>query len=62
MVNKYYDLAVMQPEVPATLREHYTGLDRHASDCVHCKACEERCPFKVQVSERTEKAAALFGI
>lgn len=62
MVNKYYDLAVMQPEVPATLREHYAGLDRHASDCVHCKACEERCPFKVQVSERMEKAAALFGI
>ena len=62
MVNKYYDLAVMQPEVPATLREHYAALEKHASDCLHCGACEKRCPFEVKVSERMKLAAGLFKL
>lgn len=62
MVNKYYDLAVMQPDTPDTLRAHYGELERHASDCLHCRACEERCPFQVSVSERMEKAEKLFGL
>lgn len=61
MVNKLYDLAIMQPEVPATVRAHYQTLSKNASDCVHCKGCETRCPFGVPVSERMERAAKLFG-
>ena len=61
MVNKLYDLAQMQPELPASLREHYAALPRRAGDCVGCRGCEERCPFGVPVAERMEKAAALFG-
>ncbi len=61
MVNKLYDLAVMQPTLPASLREHYAALPRRAGDCVGCRGCEERCPFGVKVAERMEKAAALFG-
>lgn len=61
MINKFYDLAVMQPEVPATVREHYLSLDGKASECIGCRACEERCPFGVSIAERMEKAAALFG-
>ncbi len=60
MVNKLYDLAVMQPEVPPSLREHYFSLEHHASECISCKGCEKRCPFGVNVSERMKKTAALF--
>ena len=61
MVNKLYDLATMQPEVPATLRAHYQQLSANAGDCVGCKACEARCPFGVPVASRMEKAAKLLG-
>ncbi|QHQ63329.1 aldo/keto reductase [Anaerocolumna sedimenticola] len=61
MVNKLYDLAVMQEEIPATVRAHYTGLSANASHCISCKACEKRCPFGVAISGRMEKAAGLFA-
>ncbi len=61
MVNKYYDLATMQKEVPATVRAHYLALDRHAGACIGCRSCEGRCPFGVKISERMKKTAELFG-
>ncbi len=61
MVNKLYDLAVMQPEVPASVREHYFALSRRADECLGCRQCESRCPFGVPVSRRMAEAAALFG-
>ena len=61
MINKYYDLAAMQPEVPATVRSHYELLEHHASDCIGCQECESRCPFGVPIAERMRKAAELFG-
>ena len=61
MVNKLYDLAVMQPEVPAPVREHYFALSRRADECLGCRQCESRCPFGVPVSRRMAEAAALFG-
>ena len=61
MVNKLYDLAVMQPEVPASLREHYQSMERRADACIGCKGCESRCPFGVKVADRMKKTAALFG-
>src|SRR5699024_10496713 len=45
MVNKLYDLAVMQEEIPASLRAHYEELSANAEDCIGCGGCEERCPF-----------------
>lgn len=60
MVNKYYDLAVMQEEVPAAVREHYLALEHKADVCIGCKACESRCPFGVKIAERMEKTAELF--
>lgn len=62
MVNKYYDLATMQSEVPATIRSHYELLEHHASECISCKGCESRCPFSVGISDRMRKIAELFGI
>jgi len=61
MVNKLYDLAVMQPEVPASVKAHYEALNATAADCIGCGGCEERCPFGVKVVERMEKASVLFG-
>ncbi|MDO4276046.1 MAG: aldo/keto reductase [Eubacteriales bacterium] len=61
MVNKLYDLAVMQPEVPATVKAHYEDLSANGKDCVACQSCEERCPFGVEVAKRMQKAAELFG-
>ena len=62
MVNKFYDLAVSYPEVPESVREHYRALSATASQCISCRACESRCPFGVQISQRMRKAAELFGI
>ncbi len=61
MVNKLYDLAVMQPEVPDSVREHYRNLSHHADECVGCQGCESRCPFGVPVASRMVKTAALFS-
>ena len=61
MVNKLYDLAVMQPEVPDSLRAHYANLAHYADECIACRGCESRCPFGVKVAERMKKTAELFG-
>ena len=61
MVNKLYDLATMQEEVPASVREHYRNLEHHADECIACRGCESRCPFGVPIAERMANAARLFG-
>lgn len=60
MVNKLYDLAVMQPEVPASLKAHYDGLSANGGDCVECKNCEDNCPFGLVITEKMKKAEILF--
>jgi predicted aldo/keto reductase-like oxidoreductase len=60
-VHQYYDLAKNLSEIPATIVGHYQTLHAHASDCIECGDCEERCPFDVAVAENMVKAAALFG-
>jgi len=61
MVNKFYDLATMQEKVPDSIRSHYEVLEHHASDCIGCRGCEDRCPFGVEIADRMQKTAALFG-
>lgn len=60
MVNKYYDLATMQPEVPAAIKGHYLALEHKADECIGCKSCESRCPFGVKIAERMIKTEELF--
>ena len=59
MVNKLYDLAVMQPQVPESIRAHYQALSAKAENCIACGSCEKRCPFGVPVVERMEKVKEL---
>ena len=61
MINKYYDLATMQSDVPESVKSHYMLLGNTASECIGCKQCESRCPFGVPIADRMKKAAALFG-
>lgn len=61
MVNKLYDLAEIQDEVPVTLKAHYAQLKKNASDCIECGGCETRCPFGVKVIEKMNKAKKMFG-
>ena len=61
MINKFYDLAVMQPEVPASVQSHYQLLEHTASQCIGCGSCESRCPFGVPIAKRMAQAAELFG-
>lgn len=60
MVNKLYDLATMQEEVPSTIKAHYESLPAGAKDCIACGGCEVRCPFDVPVVERMKRATVLF--
>ena len=61
MVNKFYDLAVRQPEVPESVKSHYEALAHTAGECIGCQSCESRCPFGVKIAERMERTQDLFG-
>ena len=50
----------MQPEVPASLKQHYLSLSHRADECIACRGCETRCPFGVKVADRMEKTKELF--
>ena len=58
LMNKYYDLAVAGDTMAAN---HYEKLAKHASDCVKCGHCDNRCPFKVKQSERMQIIAEYFA-
>ena len=60
-VNKFADLALIQDEVPQSIREHYLTLDKNAADCIGCGICEPNCPFGVKIAERMEQTAQLFA-
>jgi predicted aldo/keto reductase-like oxidoreductase len=62
-VNKYLDIAVLdENNIPLGTAHHYRELKIHASGCVECGSCEERCPFGVPVIENMQRATKVFGI
>ena len=50
-VNAAYDM----------LNAHYKLLGHHASECIGCKSCERNCPFGVEVVQKMQQAAEVFG-
>jgi predicted aldo/keto reductase-like oxidoreductase len=58
-VNKYFDLAKAGDELA---RDHYMKLDKHASDCVQCGACEKNCPFQVSIRARMRESMSFFNL
>lgn len=61
-VNKYLDIASLNAsDIPPGIKQHYLALDSHASNCVECGHCEERCPFSVKVAAGMRRAVELFG-
>jgi predicted aldo/keto reductase-like oxidoreductase len=60
-VNKYLDLALIQKNVPDTLKDHYTLLGHHAGECTECGQCMKNCPFGVDVIHKMKQAASLFS-
>jgi len=60
-VNKYLDLALIQEDVPETLKNHYTLLEHQASECIECGLCMKNCPFGVDIINKMKQAVKLFG-
>ncbi|MBP2626632.1 MAG: NADP-dependent oxidoreductase domain containing protein [Firmicutes bacterium] len=60
-VNKYLDLALIQKDVPETLKNHYALLEHHANECVECGLCMKNCPFNVDIINKMKQAVKLFG-
>lgn len=58
LINKYYDLAMAGDSMAV---DHYGKLEKHASDCIGCGHCDNRCPFHVKQSERMKEMADYFG-
>lgn len=42
-------------------RSRYAALNKKASDCVGCGACESRCPYHLPIREMLKNAAKKFG-
>lgn len=60
-VTKFLNLAKAQGELPETVREHYELLHHKANECIQCGACENRCPFKVEIRKNMVEAQQIFG-
>ncbi len=60
-VTKYRDIAAVAGGGQTAIAAHYAELTRHGGDCIECRSCEKRCPFKVQVVENMRSAARIFG-
>lgn len=59
-VNEIADKATIQG-VTEELRAEYDALPKHASDCIHCGNCLSRCPFGVNIPEKMDETAEMFG-
>lgn len=40
--------------------ECYNALPKHASDCIDCGVCEERCPYNLPIRDMLKRVAKLF--
>ena len=60
-VNKYLDLVELDKKPADSVSQHYGAMENTAGACLACGACENRCPFSVNVIERMQRAVETFG-
>jgi hypothetical protein len=41
--------------------DRYKQMKRHATDCIKCKKCEQRCPYNLPICEMMEEVAHNMG-
>lgn len=42
-------------------RSRYMAMEKKASDCIDCGACEQRCPYQLPIRKMLSKVAEHFG-
>ena len=42
-------------------KDRYDAMPKHASDCIGCGACEDRCPYNLPIREMLKKVAEHFA-
>ena len=42
-------------------RSRYMAMEKKASDCIGCGACEQRCPYQLPIRKMLSKVAEHFG-
>ena len=57
----YYNDWNVYEHNPSTKFEYSTWLVKHGSDCIGCKACEEKCPQSIPIAQAMKDAADAFG-
>lgn len=60
-INELYDKAVKAGKVTPEIKAAYDALPKHASDCVECGSCTEKCPKGIDIPAKMKAAAKLFG-
>lgn len=45
----------------AWARDRYAAMSKHASDCIGCGACENRCPYQLPIRSMLKTARERFG-
>jgi len=60
----YYNDWNAYEQNPSTKFEYSTWIPdgRHASDCIGCKACKEKCPQHLPIAQAMKEAAEAFGL
>ncbi|HEX2925620.1 MAG TPA: aldo/keto reductase [Ruminiclostridium sp.] len=58
-----YNDSVVHEDVAGSRQTYHTFFDKvnHASECVQCRICEEKCPQKINISEWMPKVHAALG-
>ena len=41
--------------------ERYRSMEKRASDCIGCGACEDRCPYHLPIRQMLKQVAQVFG-
>ena len=61
---RYFNDWNIYEQNPSTKLEYTTWIPagRHASDCIGCKACEEKCPQHLLISQAMKEAAEAMGV